>query len=109
MRLTDEEIERAGARFEQFAEEPDPASAKILATEHVGGVAEAAQDVRDNETRLREAPEPARAHGRSWNHTAAAPGTSRRAARQRFADTVRTSWVEGRGAVALRVAASPAR
>jgi hypothetical protein len=90
MRHTDEEIERAAARFEQLAEELDPASARVAATDDLRGVADAAQAVRDDEARLREAVEIARAHGRSWNQVAVALGVSRQAARQRFADKVRT-------------------
>lgn len=90
MRHTDEEIERAAARFEQLAEELDPASAQVLTTDDLRDVAEAAKAVRDDEAKLREAVELARAHGRSWNHIAVALGVSRQAARQRFADKVRT-------------------
>jgi DNA-directed RNA polymerase specialized sigma24 family protein len=89
MRHTDEEIERAAARFEQLAEELDPESAKVLTTDDLRDVAEAAKAVRDDEAKLREAVELARAHGRSWNHIAVALGVSRQAARQRFADKVR--------------------
>jgi hypothetical protein len=90
MRHTDEEIERAADRFEKLAEELDPESARVLTTDDLRGVAEAAQTVRDDEARLREAVEFARAHGRSWNQVAIALGVSRQAARQRFADKVRT-------------------
>lgn len=90
MRHSDEEIERAAERFERLAEELDPESAKVLATDDLRGVAEAAQAVRDDEARLREAVESARAHGRSWNQIAVALGVSRQAARQRFADKART-------------------
>jgi len=90
MRHTDEEIERAAARFEQLAEELDPASAQVVTTDDLRDVAEAAKAVRDDEAKLREAVELARAHGRSWNHIAVALGVSRQAARQRFADKVRT-------------------
>ncbi len=90
MRHTDEEIERAAARFEQLAEDLDPASAQVVTTDDLRDVAEAAKAVRDDEAKLREAVELARAHGRSWNHIAVALGVSRQAARQRFADKVRT-------------------
>jgi len=90
MRHTDEEIERAAERFEQLAEELDPESAKVLATDDLRGIAEAAQTVRDDEVRLRKAVGLARAHGRSWNQIAIALGVSRQAARQRFADKVQT-------------------
>ena len=90
MRHTDEEIERAAARFEQLAEELDPACAQVVTTDDLRDVAEAAKAVRDDEAKLREAVELARAHGRSWNHIAVALGVSRQAARQRFADKMRT-------------------
>jgi DNA-directed RNA polymerase specialized sigma24 family protein len=90
MRHTDEEIERAAERFEELAEELDPETAKVLVTEDLRGIADAAQTVRQDEARLREAVEVARAHGRSWNQIAVALGVSRQAARQRFADKVRS-------------------
>ena len=89
MRHTDEEIERAAERFETLADELDPETARVLATEDLRGIADAAQTLRDDEARLREAVEIARAHGRSWNQVAVALGVSRQAARQRFADKVR--------------------
>jgi DNA-directed RNA polymerase specialized sigma24 family protein len=90
MRHTDEKIERAAERFEELAEELDPETAKVLVTEDLHGIADAAQTVRQDEARLREAVEVARAHGRSWNQIAVALGVSRQAARQRFADKVRS-------------------
>jgi len=90
MRHTDEEIERAAERFEKLAEELDPETVKVLVTEDLRGIADAAQTVREDEARLREAVEVARAHGRSWNQIAVALGVSRQAARQRFADKVRS-------------------
>ena len=63
MRHTDEEIERAAARLEQLAEELDPPSAKVLTTDDLRDVAESAKAVRDDEARLREAVELARAQG----------------------------------------------
>jgi transcriptional regulator with PAS, ATPase and Fis domain len=86
MRHTDEEIERAAERFEQLADKLDPETARVLATDDLRGVAAAAQAVRENEARLLETVEVARAHGRSWNQIALALGVSRQAARQRFAD-----------------------
>ncbi len=90
MRHTDEEIERAAQRFEQLAEKLDPESARVVSTEDLRGIAAAAQAVREDEARLREAVEVARARGRSWNQIAVALGVSRQAARQRFADKVQT-------------------
>ena len=49
MRHTDEEIERAAERFEQLAEELEPESARVLVTDDLRSVAEAAQTVRDAE------------------------------------------------------------
>ncbi len=90
MRHTDEEIERAAQRFEGLADELDPETARVLVTEDLRGVADAAQTLRDDEARLREAVEIARAHGRSWNQVGVALGVSRQAARQRFADKVQS-------------------
>lgn len=86
MRHTDEEIERAAQRFEQLAEELDPASAEVDRTEDLRQIAADSEAVRADEARLREAVEVARAHGRSWNQIAVALGVSRQAARQRFTD-----------------------
>lgn len=85
MRHTDDEIERAARRFEQLADELDPATAAVDDTEDLRAVAAASEASRADEARLREAVEIARAHGRSWNHIALALGVSRQAARQRFA------------------------
>lgn len=90
MRHTDEELERAAERFQELAEDLDPETAKVLVTEDLRGIAEAAQAVRDDEARLRRTVEIARTHGRSWNQIAVALGVSRQAARQRFADKMRT-------------------
>jgi len=90
MRHTDEEVERAAQRFEGLAEELDPETAKVVVTEDLRAIADAAQTIREDEARLLEAVEVARAHGRSWNQVAVALGVSRQAARQRFADKVRT-------------------
>jgi hypothetical protein len=90
MRRTDDEIERAAQRFERWAEELDPATADAQDLTDLRAVAEAADAVRADEARLREAVEAARAKGRSWNRIAIALGVSRQAARQRFADKVKT-------------------
>lgn len=90
MRHTDGEVERAAQRFEGLAEELDPETAKVVVTEDLRGIADAARAVREDEARLLEAVEVARARGRSWNQVAVALGVSRQAARQRFADKVRT-------------------
>jgi hypothetical protein len=84
---TDEEIERAARRFEQLADELDPAAAVVDHTDDLGQVAAVSEAVRADEARLREAVEVARAHGRSWNQIAVALGVTRQAARQRFTDT----------------------
>lgn len=86
MRHTDDEIERAAHRFEQLADEVDPATAEVDHTDDLREIVAAAEAARADEARLREAVEVARAHGRSWNQIAVALGVSRRAARQRFVD-----------------------
>jgi hypothetical protein len=86
MRHTDDEIERAASRFEQLADELDPANAQVDHTEDLRAIAAVSEAVRADEARLREAVEVARAHERSWNQIAVALGVSRQAARQRFTD-----------------------
>jgi DNA-directed RNA polymerase specialized sigma24 family protein len=88
MRHTDEQIEQAAARFEQLADDLDPDTVQAEETDDLRQVAVAADAVSDDEARLREAVQLARAHGRSWNQIAVALGVSRQAARQRFADRV---------------------
>ncbi len=84
-RHTDNEIEQAAQRFEQLADTLDPAAAEVEHTDDLREIAAAAEAVRADDARLREAVIFARAHGRSWNHIALALGVSRQAARQRFA------------------------
>ncbi len=83
---TDKEIEQAANRFEQLADSLDPATAQVEGTDDLREVATAAETLRADDARLREAVLLARAHGRSWNHIALALGVSRQAARQRFAE-----------------------
>ncbi len=85
-RHTDKEIEQAARRFEWLADSLDPATAKVEDTDDLREVAAAAEAVRADDARLREAVVLARAHGRSWNHIALALGVSRQAARQRYAN-----------------------
>lgn len=86
-RHTDKEIEQAAPRFERLADSLDPATtAEVEGTDDLREVATAAETVRADDARLREAVLLARAHGRSWNHIALALGVSRQAARQRYAD-----------------------
>jgi DNA invertase Pin-like site-specific DNA recombinase len=86
MRHTDDEIERAGQRFAQLADDLDPTSAGVERTDDLRQIAAVSEAVRADEARLRESVEAARAQGRSWNQIAIALGVSRQAARQRFAD-----------------------
>ncbi len=83
---TDKEIEQAARRFEQLADSLDPDTAQVEGTDDLREIATAAEAVRADDARLREAVVLARARGRSWNHIALALGVSRQAARQRFAD-----------------------
>jgi len=85
-RHTDKEIEQAANRFEQLADSLDPDTAQVEGTDDLREVATAAETLRADDARLREAVLLARAHGRSWNHIALALGVSRQAARQRFAE-----------------------
>jgi len=85
-RHTDMEIEQAARRFERLADSLDPDMARVEATDDLCEIATAAEMVRVDDARLREAVVLARARGRSWNHIALALGVSRQAARQRFAD-----------------------
>ena len=86
MRHTDDEIGRAARRFDQLADELDPATAEVDHTDDLRAIAAVSEAVRADEARLREAVEVARAHDRSWNQIAVALGVSRQAARQRFTD-----------------------
>lgn len=87
MRHTDDEIERAAKRFDQLADELDPATTNVDDTNDLRVIATASDAARANQARLQEAVAVARAHGRSWNHIAVALGVSRQAARQRFAQS----------------------
>jgi hypothetical protein len=84
-RHTDREIEQAAKRFEQLVDGLDPEVVEAERTDDLREIAAAAEAVRADDARLREAVTLARAHGRSWNHIALALGVSRQAARQRFA------------------------
>lgn len=86
MRHTDDDIEKASRRFEQLADDLDPATAVVDHIDDLRQLAAVSEAVRADETRLRETVEIARAHGRSWNQIAVALGVSRQAARQRFTD-----------------------
>lgn len=86
MRHSDSEIEQAADRFDRLADNLDPDTAIVEYTSDLREVATAADTVRTDEARLTESVHVARARGRSWNEIAAALGTSRQAARQRFAD-----------------------
>ena len=84
MKHTDEQIERAAERYERLTKRLDPEVTQAEDLSDLRAVVAAAEATREDEARLREAVEVARAHGRSWNHIAVALGVSRQAARQRF-------------------------
>lgn len=86
MQHTDDEIERAAARFEQLADNLDPGAAEVEHVDDLRQIAAISDALRSEEAQLRESVGIARAHGRSWNQIALALGVSRQAARQRFAD-----------------------
>lgn len=86
MKHTDAQIEDAARRFEQMADDLDPASVTAEDLSDLRAVAEAAEQVRRDEALVTERVAAARAKGRSWNRIAVALGVSRQAARHRFAD-----------------------
>lgn len=83
---TEEEIQRAA----KLAEEFDPAGVPIDDTTDLRTLAEAVDAVRAGEARVRELVARARANGRSWGEVGIALGVSRQAARERFAEKIRT-------------------
>jgi hypothetical protein len=85
---TDEEIEAASRRFEQWADNLDPDTADVEDISDLRAVAEAADATRRDEALLVEQVAIARGQGRSWNQIAVALGVSRQAARQRFAGSI---------------------
>jgi hypothetical protein len=85
MKNTDAQIEEAARRFEQLADDLDPASVTAEDLSDLRAVAEAAEQVRRDEALVTERVAAARAKGRSWNRIAVALGVSRQAARHRFA------------------------
>lgn len=85
-RHTDRELEDAAQRFDQLADELDPATAEVDHTEDLRSIADATEAIAADEARLREAVHLARARGRSWNQIAVALGVSRQAARQRYSE-----------------------
>ena len=86
MKHTDAQIEEAARRFEQLADDLDPASVTAEDLSDLRAVAEAAEQVRRDEAVVTERVAAARAKGRSWNRIAVALGVSRQAARHRFAN-----------------------
>ena len=88
MKHTDAEIDEAARKFEQWADEIDPATTQAENTEDLQAIAEAADARRRDEALITQRVAAARAHGRSWNRIAIALGVTRQAARQRFGDKV---------------------
>jgi hypothetical protein len=82
---TEDEIQRAA----QFAEEADPSQATMDDTTDLRELAEAVDQVRAGEARVRELVERARANGRSWGRIGIALGVTRQAARERFSEKIR--------------------
>ena len=88
MRHSDAQIEEATSRFEQLANNLDPATATVDDLSDLRAVAEAADQLRRDEALVTERVAAARARGRSWNRITLALGVSRQAARHRFVDKV---------------------
>jgi hypothetical protein len=84
---TDDEIKEATARFEEWAS--TLTREDFRDTADLRAIAEASEDVRAGQARVREAVQLARANGRSWGQIGIALGVSRQAARERFADKAR--------------------
>lgn len=82
----DDEINEATARFEEWASTLTREDFKDTAD--LRAIAEASEDVRAGQARVRELVQLARAHGRSWGQIGIALGVSRQAARERFADKI---------------------
>lgn len=76
MQHTDEEIRHAAERLDELADAVDPESVEVDRTDDLRAIAEAADAVRTDEARLREAVAIARARGRSWNRIAVSLGVS---------------------------------
>ena len=77
---TEEEIQRAA----KLAEESDPTGVPMEDLSDLRAIAEAADDARAGEARVRELVTFARAKGRSWARIGIALGVSRQAAMERF-------------------------
>jgi hypothetical protein len=82
---TEEEIQRAT----KLAQELDPSGIPMDETTDLRTLAEAVDNVRLGEARVRELVALARANGRSWGEIGIALGVSRQAARERFAEKIR--------------------
>jgi hypothetical protein len=83
---TEEDVQRAA----KLAEEFDPAGVQIDDTTDLRTLAEAVDAVRAGEARVRELVARTRANGRSWGEIGIALGVSRQAARERFAEKIRS-------------------
>jgi len=83
---TEEEIQQAA----KLAEEFDPSTIPMDDTTDLRTLAEAVDSVRAGDARVRELVVRARASGRSWGQIGIALVVSRQAARERFAEKVRT-------------------
>jgi hypothetical protein len=83
---TDEQIEQAAARFEQWAETLTSDDFEDAAD--LREIAQATDALQANKTRLYSAVHAARYKGRSWGQIGIALGVSRQAARERFGDKV---------------------
>ncbi len=83
---TEAQIRRAAERAEKF----DPAGVPMDDTSDLRSIAEAVDAVNAGQDAVREAVQLARANGRPWGQIGIALGVSRQAARERFADKIKT-------------------
>jgi hypothetical protein len=84
----DQEIERAAARFEQWAATLDPRDFEDVTD--LRTIAQASDALEAGRAQLREAVGVARLNGRSWGQIGIALGVSRQAARERFSQKIPT-------------------
>lgn len=87
---TDAEIQAAADRLEQWLDTVDPADIEWKDTSDLRAIARATDTIAAGNATLRQAVAHARLNGRSWGEIAIALGVSRQAARERFADKIRT-------------------
>jgi hypothetical protein len=89
---SEQELDQAAVRFEQWADEVDPAAldadGQVDRGDDLRQLAEAVDAAVTAQARIAELVAVSRAQGRSWGEIGIALGVSRQAARQRYAEPV---------------------